>query len=76
MHGSDFTQSIDDLCHLFNQEEVEPKSKRTNKVKSKKIEKEEKPKRKYRKDMNIISMSSSTNLDDSLESRRKEIAVV
>jgi hypothetical protein len=65
MHGSEFTQSINDLCHLFNQEEVESKSKK-NKPKSKKIEKAEKPKRKYRKDMNLTSMSTSTNLDDSL----------
>jgi len=65
MHGSEFTQSITELCHLFNQEEVEQKSRKC-KPKSKKIEKIEKTKRKYRKDMNLTSMSTSTNLDDSL----------
>ncbi len=65
MHGSEFTQSIQELCRVFNQEEVEPSSKKA-KPKGKKIEKAEKPKRKYKKDMTLTSMSTSTHLDDSL----------
>lgn len=74
MHGSDFSESIHELCRRFNQEEVEPASKKAR-PKGKKIEKTERNKRKYRKDMNLTSMSTSTQLEDSAEHRRKEIVV-
>lgn len=41
------------------------------KGKNKKIEKVTKPKRNYKKQLNLLSMSTSTNLEESMELRRK-----
>jgi hypothetical protein len=62
MRGSEFTQSIAQLCTLFKKEEVE-ETPRTNKKRGKKIEKPAKLPRHLKKDDNATMMSASTNLN-------------
>jgi hypothetical protein len=62
MQGSEFTQSIAQLCTLFKKEEVEETA-RTTKKRGKKIEKTVKTPVKIKKDGNVILMSNKTNLN-------------